>query len=286
MRVRKVVVPAAGWGTRFLPATKAQPKEMLPLVGKPLIQYAVEEAAASGIEQVIIVIAVGKKAIEDHFNRSFELEQVLEQKGKNSLLEEVRRIPELANICYVYQKEQLGLGHAVLVTEDVVGDEPFAVILPDDVIVSEVPALKQMTEVYHRYGGSVIAVERVGKDDVSKYGVIGAEKLDQRVYRVLDLVEKPQPEEAPSDLGVVGRYIITPQIFAALKATRAGAIGEIQLTDGLRRLLKEQPIYACQFDGVRYDSGTPLGMLKASVTLGLKDPRIGTELREYLCQLI
>ncbi|MCD6358605.1 MAG: UTP--glucose-1-phosphate uridylyltransferase GalU [Dehalococcoidia bacterium] len=286
MKIRKVVIPAAGWGTRFLPATKAVPKEMLPLVGKPLIQYAVEEAMTSGIEQVVAVTAVGKEAIREHFSRSPELERVLEQKGKMRLLEQVRLIPELADIRYVYQKEQLGLGHAVLMAENVVGDEPFAVILPDDVIDAEVPALKQMLEVYHQYGGSVIAVERVSKENISGYGVIKAEKVSQNVYRILDMVEKPKPQDAPSDLGIVGRYIINPQIFDALHKTHSGAVGEIQLTDGLKRLLKEQPMYACEFEGVRYDTGTPQGMLKASVSLGLKDPDIGTELRKYLRCLI
>lgn len=286
LQIHKVVLPVAGWGTRFLPSTKAVPKEMLPLVGKPLIQYAIEEAVASGIEQVLAVTAVGKDAIKEHFNRSPELERMLEQKGKTSLLEQVRRISELADIRYVYQEEQLGLGHAVLVAVDAVGEEPFAVILPDDVIEAKVPVLKQMLEVYQQYGGSVIAVERVNKENIGGYGVIKAKKLSQNVYQILDMVEKPKPQDAPSDLGIVGRYIINPQIFDALRGTRSGAVGEIQLTDGLRQLLQEQPMYACEFDGVRYDTGTPLGMLEASVALGLNNPDIGAELREYLRQLI
>ncbi len=286
MSVHKIVIPVAGWGTRFLPATKVQPKEMLPLVNKPLIQHAVEEAVASGINEVIMVTAVGKEIIKEHFRRSPTLERYLNDKGKGDLLEEVRRVSSLANISYVYQKKQLGLGHAVLMAEELVGDEPFAVILPDDIMDCDTPALKQMLDIHNRYGGSVIGVERVKREDVSKYGIIRAEKLQERLYKVEDLVEKPGINDAPSNLGVIGRYIITPQIFQILKDTRQGAIGEIQLTDGLKTLLSTQPIHACEFEGVRYDTGTPFGMLKASIALGLKNPDIRDELKEYLHQII
>lgn len=282
MQVRKAVVTAAGWGTRFLPATKAQPKETLPLVDKPLIQYVVEEAVASGIEQIIIVTAMGKRAIEDHFDRSFELEYALERKGNGPLLAEVRRISELADIVYIRQKEQLGLGHAILVTRDVVGKEPFAVFLPDDIIDASVPAMKQMLGVFERYGCSVIGVEQIPQEAFRSYGIIEPQPLGDGLYQVLSLVEKPEPEDAPSDLGIVGRYILTPEIFEALARTPPGRNNEIQLTDGLRLLLEHQAIYAYQFEGKRYDTGTPLGLLKASVEFALKREDIGPEFRRYL----
>ena len=285
MRIRKAVVTAAGWGTRFLPATKAQPKEMLPLVDKPMIQYVVEEAVASGIKQIIIVTALGKRAIEDHFDRSLELEHALNRKGDGDLLRKVRQISELADICYIRQKEQLGLGHAILVTRDLIGNEPFAIFLPDDIIEAKVPAMKQMLEIYNRYSSSVIAVEKVAHQDTSSYGIIAPKQVDERVYQVLTLVEKPKPEEAPSNLGIVGRYILTPEIFGMLEKTTPGAGGEIQLTDGLRLLLEKQKIYAYQFEGIRYDTGTPLGFLKASVEFALNRPDIGPKFREYLRQL-
>jgi UTP--glucose-1-phosphate uridylyltransferase len=286
MAVRKVVIPVAGWGTRFLPATKVQPKEMLPLVNKPLIQHAVEEAVASGIKDVIMVIATGKDIIKDHFHRSLHLERYLRNQGKDRLLEEVQRVSSVADIRYVYQRNQLGLGHAVLMAQELVGDEPFAVILPDDIMDCKEPALKQLLDIYDECGSSVIGVERVRKQDVIKYGIIRAEKLRSRLYKILDLVEKPSVEQAPSNLGVIGRYVITPQIFRILRATQLGAIGEIQLTDGLKTLLGEQAIYACEFEGVRYDTGTPIGMLKASVALGLKNPEMAEELKEYLRDII
>ena len=285
MRIRKAVVTAAGWGTRFLPATKAQPKEMLPLVDKPMIQYVVEEAVASGIKQIIVVTALGKRAIEDHFDRSLELEHALNRKGDGDLLRKVRQISELADICYIRQKEQLGLGHAILVTRDLIGDEPFAIFLPDDIIEAKVPAMKQMLEIYNRYSSSVIAVEKVAHQDTSSYGIIAPKQVEERVYQVLTLVEKPKPEEAPSNLGIVGRYILTPEIFGMLEKTTPGAGGEIQLTDGLRLLLEKQKIYAYQFEGIRYDTGTPLGFLKASVEFALNRPDIGPKFREYLRQL-
>jgi UTP--glucose-1-phosphate uridylyltransferase len=285
MKIRKAVVTAAGWGTRFLPATKAQPKEMLPLVDKPIIQYVIEEAVASGIKQIIIVTALGKRAIEDHFDRSFELEDILKKKGDRELLRKLQNISELADICYIRQKEQLGLGHAILVTKDLIGDEPFAIFLPDDIIEAKVPAMKQMIEVYNHYKCSVIAVEPVAKENTKAYGIIAPKQVEDRVYQVLSLVEKPEPKDAPSDLGIVGRYILTPEIFGMLEKTAPGKGGEIQLTDGLRLLLEKQPIYAYQFEGIRYDTGMPLGFLKASVEFALNRPDIGAKFREYLRQL-
>jgi len=286
VKVRKAIITAAGWGTRFLPVTRSQPKEMLPLVNKPLIHYAVEEAINSGIEQVILITAMGKHAIEDYFDRSFELEYVLEQKGETELLQEMRRLSNLVNICYIRQKEQLGLGHAVLIARNIIADEPFAVLLPDDVIDSRVPALKQMIEVYEQRETSVIAVERVSPQDTVKYGIIEPKEISHRLYQVLSLVEKPEPQEAPSDLGIVGRYILVPEIFDALAATPPGRIKEIQLTDALQRLLKQQVISACEFEGVRYDTGTPSGWLEATIALALKDPDIGPGLRQYLRRLL
>ena len=286
MKVRKAIITAAGWGTRFLPVTRSQPKEMLPLVNKPLIQYAVEEAINSGIEQVILITAMGKHAIEDYFDRSFELEYVLEQKGEAELLQEMRRLSNLVDICYIRQKEQFGLGHAVLIARNIIADEPFAVLLPDDVIDSRVPALKQMIEVYEQRGTSVIAVERVSAQDTVKYGIIEPKEISHRLHQVLSLAEKPEPQEAPSDLGIVGRYILVPEIFDALAATPPGRINEIQLTDALQLLLKRQVISACEFEGVRYDTGTPSGWLEATIALALKDPDIGPGLRQYLRRLL
>lgn len=286
MKVRKAVITAAGWGTRFLPITRSQPKEMLPLVDKPLIQYCVEEAVSSGIEQIILITALGKRAIEDYFDRSFELEYVLEQKGETKLLQEMRELSSLVDICYIRQKEQLGLGHAILTAKGVISEEPFAVLLPDDIIDSEVPVLKQMIEVYEQYKTNVVAVEPISSEQTIKYGIIEPKRISGHIYQVLSLAEKPAPAEAPSNLGVVGRYILTPQIFDALEVTPPGKNQEIQLTDALQLLLKQQPIYACEFDGVRYDAGTPLGWLKATVAFALKHPDIGQELREYLRQLL
>ena len=285
MKIRKAVVTAAGWGTRFLPATKAQPKEMLPLVDKPIIQYVIEEAVASGIKQIIIVTALGKRAIEDHFDRSFELEDILKKKGDGELLRKLQNISELADICYIRQKEQLGLGHAILVTRELIGDEPFAVFLPDDLIQAKVPAMKQMIEVYNHYKHSIIAVQPVAKEDTKAYGIIEPKQVEDRVYKVLSLVEKPGPKYAPSNLAIVGRYILTPEIFGMLEKTSPGKGGEIQLTDGLKLLLEKQPIYAYQFKGTRYDTGMPLGFLKASVEFALNRPDIGAKFREYLRHL-
>jgi UTP--glucose-1-phosphate uridylyltransferase len=286
MKVRKAVFTVAGWGTRFLPVTKVQPKEMLPLVDKPLIQYAVEEALDSGIEQIIMVTALGKRAIEDYFDRSFELEYMLERKGETELLKKVRDLSTLIDICYVRQKEQLGLGHAILTAKDVVGEEPFAVLLPDDIIDSKVPALKQMIKIYEEYKASVIAVESVDRKDTIKYGIIEPRQVSLRVHRVLSLVEKPEPKAAPSNLGVVGRYILTPEIFDVLKATPPGKNHEIQLTDALQLLLKKQEMFAYELEGIRYDAGNPLGWLKATIVFALKRPEIEPELKEYLRQIL
>jgi len=286
MKVRKAVITAAGWGTRFLPITRSQPKEMLPVVNKPLIQYSVEEAISSGIEQIILITALGKRAIEDYFDRSFDLEYFLEQKGETKLLQEMRELSSLVDICYIRQKEQLGLGHAILTAKNVVGDEPFAVLLPDDIIDSRVPVLKQMIEVYEQYGTSVIAIERVSSRDTIKYGIIEPKRVSGHIYQVLGLTEKPEPQEAPSNLGIVGRYILMPQIFDVLEVTPPGKNQEIQLTDALHLLLKQQAIYAYEFEGVRYDTGTPLGWLEATIAFALKQPDIGQELREYLRQLL
>jgi len=281
-RIRKAVFPAAGLGTRFLPATKAQPKEMLPLVDKPIIQYGVEEAVASGIDNIILVTGRGKNAIEDHFDVSIELETFLEARGKTDLLAEIRKISNLINFAYVRQGEPLGLGHAVLVTKHLVGDEPFAVILGDDVIDADPPAVRQMIDVFEEVDGPVLAVERVPPEDISSYGVIDAEQIRDGVYRIRDLVEKPPRDEAPSDLAIIGRYILTPDIFGALEATVTDRTGEIQLTNGLRRLLQKRPLYACRIDGVRHDTGNKLGYLRAVVYFALRRPDLADAFREYL----
>lgn len=285
-RITKAVFPAAGLGTRFLPATKASPKEMLPLVDKPLIQYGVEEAVASGIEEVIIITGRGKRAIEDHFDISYELEDNLREKGKEKLLEEVQKISNLVDFCYVRQKEALGLGHAILCARYMIKDEPFAVILGDDIIDSETPALAQMLKVYQQYPGIILAVEEVEQDQIHRYGVIRGKKLADGLYRVEDLVEKPTPEKAPSNLAIIGRYILTPEIFEALGRVKAGKDGEIQLTDGLKELVVHQPIYAYQIEGKRYDAGDKLGFLKATVEFALKSSELGMEFRRYLQGLI
>jgi UTP--glucose-1-phosphate uridylyltransferase len=282
-KVRKAVFPAAGLGTRFLPATKAQPKEMLVLVDKPTIQYGVEEAAASGVDHVILVTGRGKNAIEDHFDVSVELETILEARGRTEQLAAVRKVSNLVRFAYVRQGEPLGLGHAVLVTRDLVGQEPFAVILGDDVIDATPPALKQMVDVFDKVQGPVLAVERVPEAHVSSYGIVSiAEDMGGGVYRVGDLVEKPKRDEAPSNLAIIGRYILTPDIFPALAATKSDRTGEIQLTDGLRRLLKDRPIYACEIDGVRHDTGNKLGFLKAVVYFALRRPDLAEAFRDYL----
>jgi UTP--glucose-1-phosphate uridylyltransferase len=288
MRVRKAVFPAAGLGTRFLPATKAQPKEMLPLVDKPIIQYGVEEAVASGCDQIIIVTGRGKQAIEDHFDVSYELEKMLEERGKTDLLQIVRQISDLIHIAYVRQKEALGLGHAVLTARELVGNEPFAVLLADDVIDAEVPCLKQMMNVFEKTQCSVLATQVVEGPGISAYGVLDAKPVpgsNGKLYEVLNLVEKPRAEDAPSNLAVIGRYLLTPTVFETLSDLKAGAGGELQLTDGLRALLQKEKIYGYVFEGKRHDTGDKLGFLKATVEFALKRPDLGGPLREYLKSL-
>jgi UTP--glucose-1-phosphate uridylyltransferase len=287
MKIRKAVFPAAGLGTRFLPATKAQPKEMLPLVDKPIIQYVIEEAVAAGLTKIIIVTGRGKNAIEDHFDTSYELEKMLEARGKTDLLEQVRAVSNMINVSYVRQGETLGLGHAVLMARDLVGDEPFAVMLGDDIIDSQVPCMKQMVEVFERYQGPVIAVHQVPRADISQYGVIDgiAEPGNDRVYRIRDLVEKPRAEAAPSDLAIIGRYILTPDVFDCLESTSRDEGGEIQLTNGLRALREKRQLYGYRFEGSRHDAGNKLGFLKATVEFALKRPDLGGPFREYLRSL-
>jgi UTP--glucose-1-phosphate uridylyltransferase len=285
MKVRKAVIIAAGRGTRFLPLTRSLPKEMLPLVDKPLVQYAVEEALSSGITQIIMVTSQGKSAMEDYFDRSLELEHFLERKDDIKKLKQVRDLAEMVDVCYIRQKEQLGLGHAILTARPLVGDEPFAVILPDDIIDSEVPCLKSMVAAYEKYGGGIIAVERVKDEDTVKYGIIKARKITDNIYQVLQLVEKPEPSWAPSRLGIVGRYVLPPEIFKALEVTPPGTGNEIQVTDALHLLLQQQELYAYEFEGVRHDTGSPLGWLKANIALALKRDDIGPELKEYLKKL-
>ena len=283
--VRKVVFPAAGLGTRFLPATKAQPKEMLPLVDKPIIQYGVEEAVGSGVENIIIVTGRGKNAIEDHFDVNIELESFLQQRGKLDLLEEIRGISNMINVAYVRQGEPLGLGHAVLVTADLVGDEPFAVILADDVIDADPPALKQMIAVFEKVDGPVLAVERVPADQISNYGVVDVDpsvNLGNGIHLVRDLVEKPKREEAPSNLAIIGRYLLTPDIFPALRETKSDRTGEIQLTNGLRKLLQQRQIYAYEIEGSRHDTGNKLGYLQAVVYFALRRAGLSEPFRAYL----
>jgi UTP--glucose-1-phosphate uridylyltransferase len=287
MIIRKAVLPVAGLGTRFLPATKAQPKEMLPIVDKPLVQYAAEEVAASAVPMVIFVTGRGKDAIEDHFDVSFELEQQLAGRGKDELRAQMRSISGLLQFTYVRQKEALGLGHAILTARDLVGNEPFAVLLSDDIIDSDVPCLKQMIEVFERYGRSVVAIQKVKRAAVSSYGImkgtlVSDDRWKNRLYRIEDLVEKPAPADAPSDLAIIGRYILTPGVFAELASTQRGAGGEIQLTDGLRRLLAKEPIYGYVFEGKRYDAGDKLGFLEATVEMALKRPDLGKPFRKYL----
>ncbi len=286
--VRKAVFPVAGLGTRFLPATKAQPKEMLPLVDKPIIQYGVEEAVASGIDNIILVTGRGKNAIEDHFDVSVELETFLEARNKREQLDEIRKISNMINFAYVRQGEPLGLGHAVLVARELIGEEPFAVILADDVIDADPPAIKQLIDVFERVGGPVLAVERVPRAEISSYGVIATaanEDLGAGIHQVLDLVEKPAPDEAPSELAIIGRYVLTPDIFPALASTKSDRTGEIQLTNGLRALLKSRPIFACEVKGVRHDTGNKLGFLKAVVYFALRRPDLAEKFSAYLTSL-
>ena len=286
-KVRKAVFPAAGLGTRFLPATKAQPKEMLPIVDKPIIQYGVEEALHSGIQNIIIVTGRGKSAIEDHFDVSFELENLLETRGKKDLLAIVRNISDMINVSYIRQKEALGLGHAVLRAMELVGQEPFAVVLADDVIEAETPCLRQLLDVYSFFSSPVLAVMEVPPESISAYGCIDAEPVsyhnnNDHVFRIRDLVEKPKASEAPSNLAIIGRYVLTPDIFDSVQSIDPGSGGEIQLTDAMRHLLRSRPIYACRFDGIRYDAGDKLGFLKATVEYALRRTDLGGPFREYL----
>jgi UTP--glucose-1-phosphate uridylyltransferase len=284
--VRKAVIPAAGLGTRFLPATKAQPKEMLPLVDKPIIQYGVEEALAAGCDQIIIITGRGKSAIEDHFDVSYELEKMLEERGKKDLLAIVQQISDMIHVAYVRQKEALGLGHAVLMARELVGNEPFAVLLADDVIDAKVPCLKQMIDVFNETQCSVIAAQEVNGPAISSYGVLDAKKVEGRfggrAYDITNLVEKPKQEEAPSNMAIIGRYVLTPAIFETLEHTPLGAGGELQLTDGLRGLLQKEKIYGYAFEGKRHDTGDKLGFLKATVEFALKRDDLGKDFREYL----
>jgi UTP--glucose-1-phosphate uridylyltransferase len=287
LKIRKAIFPAGGLGTRFLPATKVIPKEMLALVDKPIIQYGVEEALASGIEHIIIVTGRGKGAMEDHFDLSFELDATLERRGKKELLALSRGVGSLARISYVRQKEPLGLGHAVLCAKDLVGDEPFAVILPDDVIDAEVPCLKQMIGVVESRGGSVLATQTVEGPAISAYGVLAGspDPKNERIYNCTGMVEKPKLEDAPSKQAIIGRYVLTPRVFELLEETQPGAGGEIQLTDGIKALLKEEKVFGYTFEGKRYDAGDKLGMMQATVEFALKHPDLGKQFRAYLKDL-
>jgi UTP--glucose-1-phosphate uridylyltransferase len=286
MKVRKAVIPAAGLGTRFLPATKAQPKEMLPVVDKPAIQYVVEEAVRAGLSDILIVTGRGKRSIEDHFDRSVELESFLEARGKFDELKEVRQISEMASIHYIRQRDPLGLGHAVLVAEDHVAGEPFAVLLGDDLIVGTTPLLQDMLQIHERYGRSVIAVQEVARDEISMYGSIEPEFVQERLARVISIVEKPAPDEAPSNLAAIGRYVLTPEIFDSLRAVEPGKGGEMQLTDALNYLAQEQAVYAYVFENGRFDVGNKLDYLKATIELAVDREDVGEEIREYLADLV
>lgn len=286
-KVRKAVFPAAGLGTRFLPATKAMPKEMLPLVDKPLIQYGVEEAVHSGIQNIVIITGRGKTVVEDHFDVSFELEHLLESKNKKELLKTVRQVSNLIDVSYIRQKEALGLGHAVLRARELVAGEPFSVILPDDIIDAQVPALRQMLDIYEFYGAPVVSLMEVPSDQISSYGVVDAELVADvsgggRLYRIRNLVEKPKKEDAPSNLAIVGRYVLIPEIFESIEAIEPGSGGEIQLTDALKHLLRSRPIYGYRFEGTRYDAGDKQGFLRATVEFALKRHDLGPSFREYL----
>lgn len=281
-KVSKAIIPAAGLGTRFLPATKASPKEMLPLVDKPLIQYAVEEAVAAGITNIIVITGRGKRAIEDHFDLSFELEEALKEGGKTKLLKEIRRISELANFCYVRQRHARGLGDAILCAKHLIGDEPFAVMLGDEVIDSEVPAIGQLIDFYETLGTPILGIKEVEPEEVTHYGIIAPQPVEPGLYRVTDMIEKPSPEEAPSRLAVIGRYVLPPEIFPILEKTPPGKNQEIQLTDGLRALARQTPLHACLVKGTRHDAGDKLGFLKATVDFGLKNPELGERFASYL----
>jgi UTP--glucose-1-phosphate uridylyltransferase len=286
VKVRKAVIPAAGWGTRFLPITKSMPKEILPLVDKPIIQYAVEECAACGIELIIIITSQGKAAIEDYFDKSVWLEHILEQRGKEDLLAKISHLSNLPSICFVHQKELLGLGHAVLSAKDVVGKEPFLVILPDDLFEQKELVLKKMLNIFEQYHGSVVAVKKVEPDEISRYGVVKPKRIAKDVYQIMDFIEKPEPSQAPSNLAIMGRYVLMPEVFEELQSTSFGVGGELQITDGLKRLLRRQAVFGYEIEGDYYDAGTILGWIKATIALGLKHPEIGPELKDYLNHLV
>jgi UTP--glucose-1-phosphate uridylyltransferase len=281
MKIKKAIIPVAGFGTRFLPATKAQPKEMLPVVDKPVIQYLVEEAVASGIEEVIFITGRGKRAIEDHFDYSFELEYNLVEKGKKDLLKKVRNISEMASFAYVRQPKPLGDGHAILCAKKLINDEPVAVLFGDDLVDANVPCLKQLMAVFEKYHDSVVALEQVPKEEVFRYGVVSAAKIEPRVFQIKDIVEKPKVREAPSNLIVIGKYIITPEVFEILEKKSKGS-GEIRLADALKELLKTKPIYGYEFEGRRFDCGDKLGFLKATVEYGLKHLEVGAQFEDYI----
>ncbi len=281
-KIRKAVIPAAGFGTRFLPATKAQPKEMLSVVDKPLIQYAVEEAVRAGLKSIGIIIGRGKSSIEDHFDKSPELERFLEDKQKYDFLEEIRRISDLAEFCYIRQKEALGLGHAILTAEDYVGDEPFAVLLPDDIFDCDKPCIRQLIDAFAEFNASVIVLGRTDEEGTKKYGIIKPKQITERVFQVEDLVEKPGPEKAYSDLAVIGRYVFHPAIFGAIKRTEPDSKGEIQITDAIRLLLEDQPVYGYLFEGKRYDAGDKWGFIQATIELALKRQEFAHKLRDHI----
>ncbi len=283
--IKKALFPAGGLGTRFLPATKAQPKEMLPIIDKPLIQYGIEEVLSAGIENIIIVTSKGKNAIEDYFDYNKELEIFLQEKKNFEALREIQRISDLINIFYVRQKMPLGLGHAVLTSKEIIGEEPFAVILADDVIDSEVPCIKQLMEIYNKFGSNVVSLEKVPMEDTKSYGIIKGKRIAERIYEIEDMVEKPDPSSAPSDLAIIGRYILTPTIFKTLSKTPPGAKGEIQLTDAIRALIPEEKVYGYLFEGKRYDAGDKFGFIKATIELSLKREDIGDKVKNYLLSL-
>ncbi|MDI6856783.1 MAG: UTP--glucose-1-phosphate uridylyltransferase [Dehalococcoidia bacterium] len=285
MEIRKGVILCAGHGTRLLPASKAQPKETFPLVDRPIIHYVVQEALDSGLEQIIMVTSAAKRALEDYFDRAPALEKALEEKGDAERLRAVVDAAEMADLVFLRQKEQKGIGHAVSLTEQIICDEPFVLFFPDDVILARTPVTRQLIDVYERYGGPVLAVQRVPEAEVESYGVIDGERAGERVFRVRGLIEKPKAGEAPSNLGIVGRYVLTPHIFGALRRTSPGIGGELQITDAIANMLAQQPVFACEFEGKRFDTGRPLGLLQASIEIGLLHPEIGPQLRQYLRDL-
>ena len=286
MTIRKAVIPAAGFGTRFLPATKAQPKEMIPVVDKPIIQYGVEEAVMSGIRNIAVITSRGKMTMEDHFDSSPELEMFLKEKGKIDFLEDIKKISLLAEFCFIRQKKALGLGHAIGMAESYIGQEPFAVLLPDDIFVCDTPCTKQLMDVYKEFNATIIVLGRVDEEETKKYGIIKPKQISERVFQVEDLEEKPGPEKAQSDLGLIGRYVFNPGIFDAIRQTPPDHRGEIQITDAIKVLLDTQPVYGYLFEGTRYDCGQKLGLLQASVSLALKRPEFENDLREFLKNLL